>query len=141
MSGVCVSNRTKIARWARTLSVVAGFAAAAVLQAPISRAADPPDDRSWQAVAPGRVEPWSGEIKIAAPVVGRIGEVLVGVNDRVFVGEPLIRLEDDEARARIATLASSTFPERISSPMTIAAAVGAAVSSVRGSGSVGAGIG
>jgi HlyD family secretion protein len=54
-------------------------------------------------VAPGRVEPWSGEIKIAAAVVGRIGEVLVGVNDKVFTGEPLIRLEDGEARARIAT--------------------------------------
>jgi HlyD family secretion protein len=103
MSGVCVTNRTKIARWAGSLSAVAEVAAAAMLQAPISRAADPPDDRSWQAVAPGRVEPWSGEIKIAAPVVGRIGEVLVGVNARVFVGEALIRLEDDEARARIAT--------------------------------------
>ena len=29
--------------------------------------------------------------------------MLVGVNDKVFAGEPLIRLEDDEARARIAT--------------------------------------
>ena len=67
-----------------------------------SRAADAPDDKGWQAVAPGRVEPWSGEIRIAAPVVGRIGEVLVGVNDKVFAGEPLIRLEDGEARARMA---------------------------------------
>jgi HlyD family secretion protein len=103
MSGVCVSNRTTIARRAGTLCAVVGVAAATGLQASISRAADPPDDRSWQAVAPGRVEPWSGEIKIAAPVLGRIGEVLVAVNDRVFVGEPLIRIEDDEARARIAT--------------------------------------
>jgi HlyD family secretion protein len=29
--------------------------------------------------------------------------VLVGVNDKVFAGEPLIRLEDGEARARVAT--------------------------------------
>jgi HlyD family secretion protein len=103
MSGVRVSNRTKVARWAGMLGAVASVAAGVALWAATSRAADPPDDRSWQAVAPGRVEPWSGEIKIAPPVVGRIGEVLVGVNDKVFAGEPLIRLEDDEARARIAT--------------------------------------
>jgi HlyD family secretion protein len=64
-------------------------------------AAETPDNKLWQAVAPGRVEPWSGEIKIAAPVVGRIGEVLVKVNDKVFAGEPLMRLEDDETRARL----------------------------------------
>jgi HlyD family secretion protein len=64
-------------------------------------AAETPDSKLWQAVAPGRVEPWSGEIKIAAPVVGRIGEVLVKVNDKVFGGEPLMRLEDDETRARL----------------------------------------
>jgi HlyD family secretion protein len=67
------------------------------------RAAETPEDKGWQAVAPGRVEPWSGEIKITAAVVGRIGEVLVGVNDKVFAGEPLVRLDDGEARARIAT--------------------------------------
>jgi HlyD family secretion protein len=103
MSRVCVSNRTKISRWAGMLAAAAAIAAAVGMKAPTSRAADPPEERSWQAVAPGRVEPWSGEIKIAAPVVGRIGEVLVGVNDKVFAGEPLVRLEDDEARARIAT--------------------------------------
>jgi HlyD family secretion protein len=102
MSCVGVS-RTRIARWAAMCGAVAAVAAAVTIRAPTSRAADPQDERSWQAVAPGRVEPWSGEIKIAAPVVGRIGEVLVGVNDKVFAGEPVVRLEDDEARARIAT--------------------------------------
>jgi len=62
-----------------------------------------PDDKRWQAVAPGRVEPTSGEIKIAAPIVGVIGEVLVKANDKVFAGEPLIRLVDSEAQARLAT--------------------------------------
>ena len=64
---------------------------------------DAPDEKRWQAVAPGRVEPASGEIKIVAPVVGVIGQVLVKANDKVFTGEPLVRLTDNEALARLAT--------------------------------------
>src|SRR3989442_13062397 len=60
------------------------------------------DDKRWQTVAPGRVEPSSGAIKIAAPVMDVIAQVLVKVNDEVFAGEPLIRLTDNEARARLA---------------------------------------
>src|SRR5262245_57562971 len=69
-----------------------------------ARAARPEaaDEKRWQAVAPGRVEPVSGTIKIAAPVMGAIAQVLVKVNDKVFAGEPLIRLVDTEARARLA---------------------------------------
>jgi len=63
---------------------------------------DQPDDKRWLAVAPGRVEPLSGTIKIAAPVMGVIGDVLVKANDTVFAGEPLIRLADREARAQLA---------------------------------------
>jgi len=88
---------------------VLALAATAVMLAPGFRAgeaaraiaAEPPDNKRWQAVAPGRVEPRSGEIRIAAPMVGRIGEVLVKVNDKVFAGEPLIRLVDEEIRARL----------------------------------------
>jgi HlyD family secretion protein len=90
---------------------VGGLAAAAAVLVPIIRAEeaqrasriDTPDDKRWQAVAPGRVEPSSGEIKIAAPIVGVIGEVLVKANDKVFAGEPLVRLIDSEAQARLAT--------------------------------------
>jgi len=57
----------------------------------------------WQAVAPGVVEPVSGEIKILAAVVGRVREVSVGVNDKVVAGEPVLRLDDEDARARVAT--------------------------------------
>ncbi|HEY7300942.1 MAG TPA: efflux RND transporter periplasmic adaptor subunit [Xanthobacteraceae bacterium] len=64
------------------------------------------DDKSWQAVAPGLVEPISGEIKIAAPLVGRIVEVLTAANDQVFAGQLLIRLADDEARARVDSAAA-----------------------------------
>ena len=60
------------------------------------------DDKRWQTVVPGRVEPSSGAIKIAAPVMDVIAQVLVKVNDEVFAGEPLIRLTDNEARARLA---------------------------------------
>ena len=63
---------------------------------------EPSDDKRWQTVAPGRVEPASGTIKIAAPVMGVIAQVLVKVNDTVAAGEPLIRLVDNEARARLA---------------------------------------
>jgi HlyD family secretion protein len=59
-------------------------------------------EKRWQAVAPGRVEPVSGTIKIAAPVMGVVAQVMVKVNDKVFAGEPLIRLVDSEARARLA---------------------------------------
>jgi HlyD family secretion protein len=58
------------------------------------------DRQKWLAVAPGRVEPWSGEIKISSPALGRVGAILVTVNDTVFAGEALLRLEDDEVRIR-----------------------------------------
>ena len=58
--------------------------------------------KRWAAVAPGRVEPLSRDIKIAAPVIGRIAEVLVKPNDRLFAGELLVRLDDGEALARLA---------------------------------------
>ncbi|HEY1982349.1 MAG TPA: efflux RND transporter periplasmic adaptor subunit [Xanthobacteraceae bacterium] len=57
---------------------------------------------SWEAVTLGRVEPRSGEIKIAAPVPGRIAEVPVKANESVFAGELLVRLDDQEAAARVA---------------------------------------
>src|SRR5262249_56271582 len=50
----------------------------------------------------GRVEPLSREIRIAASVPGRIAEVLVRANDKVFAGELLVRLDDEEAAARVA---------------------------------------
>jgi HlyD family secretion protein len=60
------------------------------------------DDKGWQAVAPGVVEPRSGQIRIAGPVGGRVMEVLVTPHDKVFAGEPLLRLGDNEVRARLA---------------------------------------
>src|SRR5262249_5190443 len=89
------------------LGLACGFGAAAAGFVPGWRAqedsrAAADDQKRWQAVAPGRVEPWSGEIKISAALVGRIGDVLVKPKDTVSVGELLIRLDDDEARSRVA---------------------------------------
>lgn len=56
----------------------------------------------WVAAAPGRVEPGSGEVRIGAAILGQVYDVTVAVNDVVEEGELLIRLDDDEARARLA---------------------------------------
>ncbi len=61
---------------------------------------DKPAEKRWLAVAPGRVEPPSGMIKVAAPTMGVVSKVLVKVNDTVFAGEPLVLLNDDEIQSR-----------------------------------------
>lgn len=63
---------------------------------------DEAGQKLWAAVAPGRVESVSREIRIVAPAVGRIAEVFAKPNDKVFAGELLIRLDDEEAAARLA---------------------------------------
>ena len=65
----------------------------------VVRAAPKP---TWAASAAGRVEPRGGEIKIGAQTAGRIADVAVKINDTVKAGDLLIRLDDDEALARIA---------------------------------------
>jgi HlyD family secretion protein len=77
-------------------------AAPAGAAAQASASAAPAASAAWAAVAPGRVEPLSREIKIAAPLPGRVAEVLVKANDEVFAGELLLRLDDEEALARLA---------------------------------------
>lgn len=59
--------------------------------------------KDYVVAAPGRVEPRSGEIRLGASYLGRVEEVLVGVEDRVEEGELLIRLDDSEARAKLAS--------------------------------------
>jgi len=41
-------------------------------------------DKRWLRVAPGRIEPPSGIIKVAAPTIGIVSKVLVKVNDTCF---------------------------------------------------------
>jgi HlyD family secretion protein len=83
--------------------VISLVVTAAITQAPARAATiDPAEQKQWLAVAPGRVEPLSGLIRVAPPVMGVIGEVLVGAGDTVFADEALIRLVDHEAMARLA---------------------------------------
>jgi len=68
--------------------------------APPPNAARPPAP-SWIASAPGRVEPVSGEVRLDSLILGRVAQILVKVNDRVREGDLLLRLDDEEARARL----------------------------------------
>jgi HlyD family secretion protein len=55
----------------------------------------------WIAAAPGRIEPRTGEIRVGTPILGRIADVLVKTNDEVNEGELLVRLDDEDVRARL----------------------------------------
>lgn len=55
----------------------------------------------WAASAPGRVEPKAGEVRIGTQVPGRVAEVLVSLNDKVVNGDLMVRLDDDEAQAKL----------------------------------------
>src|SRR4030095_13530725 len=102
-----VMESGKIVRQKKTLLVgcvlMLGMASMAFAPAILAQDSQRPGDdpKRWQAVAPGRVEPWSGEIKVAAPVIATIGEVLVKPTDKIFAGELLIRLQDDAVGARL----------------------------------------
>ncbi len=61
-----------------------------------------PAKADWLASAPGRVEPRGGEVRLSAQTRGRVVEVAVRVNDRVQAGDLLVKLDEDEARARLA---------------------------------------
>lgn len=60
-----------------------------------------PSKIDWLAAAPGRIEPRTGLVRVGAQLLGRIADVTVKLNDTVEEGELLIRLDDDEARARL----------------------------------------
>lgn len=78
-------------------------------------AAKPDAATRWVAAAPGRIEPNSGLVRIGAPQVGRITEVMVSANDAIEDGELLVRLDDAEFRAKLAaaeTEAGSRLRER-----------------------------
>lgn len=57
---------------------------------------------AWVAAVPGRVEPKGGEVGVGTAIIGRVTEVSIKVNDDVEEGQLLIKLDDAEARARLA---------------------------------------
>lgn len=88
-------------------SVIPVAAVLGVLSAPNDpahgqRASAQPNQAKWDAIAPGRIEPRTQEVKVVASVAGRIAEVRVRPNDKVAAGDLLVRLDEDEARARVA---------------------------------------
>ena len=66
-----------------------------------SASAAAPAALPWIVAAPGRIEPRTGEIRVGTPILGRIAEVHVKVNDEVGEGDLLVRLDDEELRARL----------------------------------------
>ena len=79
-----------------------------------------PSKIDWLAAAPGRIEPRTGLVRVGAQLLGRIADVTVKLNDTVEEGELLIRLDDDEARARLQaaeTEAASRKRERDAQPL------------------------
>lgn len=56
----------------------------------------------WVVAAPGRLEPKDGMINIGTAIIGRVAEVYVSLNDEVEENELLLKLDDAEARARLA---------------------------------------
>ncbi len=67
--------------------------------APAMAAEEGPD---WVVAAPGRVEPKNGMVNIGTAIIGRVAEVYVALNDEVEENELLLKLDDAEARARLA---------------------------------------
>lgn len=88
---------------------------------PASAAATGPKPAAWVAAAPGRVEPLSGEFRVGSAMLGRVVELPVGVNGFVEQDEVIVRLDDDEARARLTAAeaeASVRHRERDGQPAT-----------------------
>jgi HlyD family secretion protein len=101
---VIISGKKIILLFALGLSGIAVAAATVVFPVGAQQAASAKsDDQNWVAVAPGLVEPKSGEIKIWASAISPIRQVLVHVNDKVLGGELLVGLDDQDARARVET--------------------------------------
>ncbi|MFM1813375.1 MAG: hypothetical protein RLZ98_70 [Pseudomonadota bacterium] len=91
-AGYIASTGTDILKAAQTSPAPAAKVAATQADA----------DPQWIVAAPGRIEPKSGEIRIAPGIAGRISNVYAKVNDDVVTSEVLIRLDDREARASLA---------------------------------------
>lgn len=55
----------------------------------------------WVASAPGRVDPWGGDIRVAAETSGKVLRVIAKQNDRVSSGDLMVLLDDVDAQLRL----------------------------------------
>ena len=94
---------TRIVVLAALHAAVAVVPVVATASVAAAQAAGTESPEGWAAVAPGRVEPVSGAIKLSAATMGTIDQVRVKANDTVLAGEPLVQLVDTEARAQLAS--------------------------------------
>jgi HlyD family secretion protein len=77
-------------------------------RSPSSASAEAPASaRPSTLVAPGRIEPARDTVKLSFETTGRIAEILVDEGDMVAAGQPLARLDDRLARARVAAAEAS----------------------------------
>jgi HlyD family secretion protein len=94
----------KMLLWS-VLCALAILGALTVIEQPVSAVKETPhraNEENWMAVAPGLVEPRSGEVKVGSAVIARVDNVLVHATDKVLDRELLVQLDDQEARARVA---------------------------------------
>jgi HlyD family secretion protein len=97
-----MSKRKRIMTLIAAVAILIGGSASQFRAEELQPAESGAAQTSWDAVAVGRVEPQSREIKITAPVPAQIADVQVKGNEKVFAGELLVRLDDAEALARVA---------------------------------------
>jgi HlyD family secretion protein len=98
-----IKSKKRVIIWSILGASLAGIAVAAAAQgigAPQAATARS-DDQNWLAVAPGLIEPKSGQIKILSTAIGPITRVLVHPNDKVLTGQLLVTLDDQEALAQV----------------------------------------
>lgn len=102
VTGVLVLAGSGWLVWSRAGSTSARVTAASAPAATTADAGDP-SPAVTRIAAPGRVEPISEELEIAAEVSGRIAALLVEEGDGVEAGAVIARLESAEYEARLAS--------------------------------------
>ena len=102
VTGVLVMGTSGWLMWSRATSAAPAAAGAATVAADVARAPRSASETS-RIAAPGRVEPISEELEVAAEVSGRVAMLLVEEGDRVAAGAVIARLESADYEARAAT--------------------------------------
>lgn len=98
-----ITSKKRAILWSVLGVSLVGIAVAAAAQGIVAPQAAPArsDDQNWLAVAPGLIEPQSGQIKILSTAIGPISKVLVHANDKILTGQLLVSLDDQEALAQV----------------------------------------